>query len=353
MAKPKKAVAIFTIGNDGYNKAQPTDKTYTKMTFFNILLNFSTSHLYENQPAMNDDRRSHEVSSLRTFFDDQLDHLHKLVNNLSSHLHEDQQQAKQDKQIVESFVDASNSKMRAVHGYSDKLREHVRALYSHVLQIADQIPPPVDLNLDAFRNDPLVNALFVNGNDIDKLFNTDPDVGDFLHAHSKYQVPVLYALLTAGKSEKRMLGIGMQGDMLIREVPQQAVNFSSHKIHAPCASSSELSTALKEYLFSRVVALVKQEMLSRMPKPGDDSYESRVKSLANPDVYLANLIEYLEIPAKLLNIDKTHLRLSKLGIKLDADDKQSANEFDIHELTWSNNTRNVVLQIALARQAKC
>jgi hypothetical protein len=94
-------------------------------------------------------------------------------------------------------------------------------------------------------------------------------------------------------------------------------------------------------------------MMSRMTnhpiKPNDDSYESRIKSLTNPDVYLNTLIEYLEIPANLLSIDKTHLKLSKLGIKLDSDDRQCANEFDIHELTWIGNTRNIVLQIAHAR----
>ena len=303
---------------------------------------------------MNDDKRSHETSSLRTFFDEQLDHLQNLVSILGSQLHDDEQQTKEDKQIVEKFVDASNSRIRAVYGYADKLREHVRTLYNHVLQVAEQIPPPVDLNLDAFGTDPLVHALFVNSNEIGKRFNTDHDVEVFLRGHRKYQVPVMYALLTAGKSEKKTLGIVMQGDMLIRDVPQQAVNFSAHKIHAPCASSAELSTALKEYLFSRVVALIRQEMTLRMTnqlvKPGDNSYESRVKSLANPDVYLDTLLKHLEVPAKLLSIDKLHFKLSKLGIKLDAGDNQSTNEFDIHELTWSNNTRNVLLQIALARE---
>ncbi|HEY8158461.1 MAG TPA: hypothetical protein VIF10_07125 [Methylobacter sp.] len=209
------------------------------------------------------------------------------------------------------------------------------------------------MNLDAFGIDPLVNALFVNSEDIDKLFNTNPNMNVFLRAHNKYQVPVLYALLTATKSEKETLGIGMQGDMLIREVPQQAVNFASHKIHTPCASSAELSTALKKYLFDCVVTQLKQELTLRMSdqalKTDDDSYESRVKSLANPDVYMDTLIGCLENPAKLLSINKIHFKLSKLGIKLDDDDRQNANEFDIHELTWSNNTRNVVLQVTLAR----
>jgi hypothetical protein len=195
---------------------------------------------------MNDDKRSNEALSLRTFFDEQLQHLQKLVSNLGIHVHDEEAQTEEDRQIVENFVDASNSKMRAVQDYVHKLRGHVKALYQHVLLIADEIPVPVDLNLDAFRDDPLVNALFASSKDIDKLFATDRDVDDYLRAHSKYQDPVLYALMTACKSEKRILGIAMQGDMLLREVPQEAINFSSHKIHAPCASSDELSAALKK-----------------------------------------------------------------------------------------------------------
>ncbi len=300
---------------------------------------------------MNDTKRTREASSLRAFFDDQLDHLHNLVSNLSSHIHDEAQQAAEDKQIIENFVEASNSKMRAVQGYAHKLREHVRMLYNHVLQIADEIPPPVDLNRDAFGTDALVNALFANSKDIDKLLKSDPDVNAFLHAHSEDQVPILYALLTANKSEKPTLGIAMQGDMLIREVPQQAVNFSSHKIHTPCASSSELNTVLKEYLFSHVVALIRQEMMSHINQSfnTDNSYEARVNSLANPDVYLDTLIKYIENPVNLLSINKIHLKLSKLGIKLENDDEQNANEFDIHELTWRNNIRIVVLQITHTR----
>jgi hypothetical protein len=303
---------------------------------------------------MNNDRRSHEALTLRVFFDNQLQYLQQLLDRVGSYFQDDKQQAKEDRQIVEHFVNAANSKIRAASDYADKLRIHVRALYTHVLQVADQIPPPVDLTPAAFATDPLLNALFVNSKDIEKLFNTDPDLNAYLRAHSKYDAPALYALLTAGKSEKRTLGIGMQGDLLMREVPQQVINFSAHKIHTPCASSDELRTALKEYLFNRIVTFIKQEMASRSAdqsfKPAEVSYESRVNSLANPDVYLDTLIGYLKVPADLLSIEKIHFKLNKLGILLDSgDDSQSANEFDIHELTWSNNARNVLLQIVHTR----
>ncbi|MSP28754.1 MAG: hypothetical protein EXR80_10270 [Methylococcales bacterium] len=75
------------------------------------------------------------------------------------------------------------------------------------------------------------------------------------------------------------------------------------------------------------------------------SYQSTVNSLANPDVYLDTLLNYLENPDNLLSINKLHFKLSKMGIKLNEDDQQSANEFDIHELNWRDNIRVVVLQI--------
>jgi hypothetical protein len=300
---------------------------------------------------MNDNRRSREALGLRTFFDEQLHYLQKLAGGFGAHVHE---KDRQEKQIMESFVDASNRRMRAVQGYSHRLREHVQVLHHHVLMIADEIPPPVNLDLNAFNTNPLVNAFFVNGKDIDKLFTTDLDVDAYLRAQGKWQIPVLYALLTACRSERQALGMGMQGDVLVREVWQQTVNFSAHKLHAPCGNEMELNAALKTYLFDRVTALVKQEMMSRLPPPSfkleNKSYESKIKSLANPDVYLDQLIEHLKTPSKLLSIDKIHFRLSKLGVELDDGDGQCANEFDIHELDWGNNIRNVVLQIAHVRE---
>jgi hypothetical protein len=293
---------------------------------------------------MHDNQRAHEALSLRLFFDEQIQHMQHLLANLSSHLHLEDHSTAEDKQIVEVFVDEANNKMRAVHGYAEKLRDHVKALYSHVLQVADEIPQPVALTPQAFTKDPLLNALFVDSTDIDKLFHDDVEINHFLQQNDK----PLYGLLTANLSEKNTLGVGLMGDMLIHEVPQHAVNFSAHKIVTPCNSPDELNSALKRYLFDHVVALVKQEMTIRLNDSllhTGDSYQSRINSLANPDVYLNTLLEYLQAPDSLLSIDKTHYKLSKLGIKLAETDKQIANEFDIHQLTWFDNSRNVVLPI--------
>ncbi|MDD5461238.1 MAG: hypothetical protein PHG00_06345 [Methylococcales bacterium] len=82
------------------------------------------------------------------------------------------------------------------------------------------------MNHDALRREPLVNAPFVCSEDIDQLLRNDPDVKAYLRAHDKYEVPVLYVLLTANKSEKRTLGAGMLGEVVVRDVPQQTNVFT-------------------------------------------------------------------------------------------------------------------------------
>lgn len=302
---------------------------------------------------MNDNQRSREALSLRKFFDDQISHLQNLLTGFTGLSPEEKQQAEADQKIVENVVDASNSKIRAAHNYAQRLRGPVRRLYDHVHRVADAIPPPISLARREFGNDPLVSALFVSGDEIEKLLKSDPVADDYLRAHSCCEVPVLYALLMACKSIKRTLGVAMAGDVLLHDVPMDAVNFSRHRIQTPCADADALESALREYLFNRVVALARLELKMRMDQhpvlSGADSYESRIKSLANPDVYLSALVEYLDIPDKLLSIDKTHYKLSKLGIKLENDDPRCANEFDIHELAWGGNSREVVLRVVHAR----
>ncbi len=304
-----------------------------------------------NASVPNDsNKRSDAAASLRDFFDHQLHHLHELAVGFSKHRQELDQQAEEDREMVENFVDVANAKMRVVHDYGERLRDYVRGLYSHVLAVAEQIPSVVDLNKDAFRANPMVNALFVNTDDIERLFANSPDLRSFLKSYDQQQLSVVYALLTACKSERSTLGIGMMGDLLVRDLPQQTVNFSSHKLHIPCVTSDALAVAVKQYLFERIVMLIKQDIAARIANhtftPEDNSYQSRLNSLANPSVYLDTLIEYLAVPDNLLRIEKTHIKLNKLGIKITEDDSQHANEFDIFELIWSDQSSHVLLQVA-------
>jgi len=298
---------------------------------------------------MYEDKRTHQAAPLRAFFDEQISHLQTLFSDFGL-TSQEREEATQQQHIVEAFVDAANVKLRAAEHYAERLRPPVCALYRHLLSIAEQIPPPVELSHKAFARDAIVNALFVNVSDIDRLICGNRMIGDYLKSHAT----LFYALMTAQKNERTVFGVGMQGDMLVREVSQRAVNFSGHKLHRPCATDMELAQALKHYLFDEVITLIKaamtQQVMEEAMKPVNGCYEARLKSLANPSVYLDTLLGYLQPVETLLKIECFHFKLSKLGIKLEQEEGQCVNEFEIYELTWRGERRDVLLRVVYPYQ---
>lgn len=300
---------------------------------------------------MTENRRTQEAASLRTFFNEQIRYLHDLLENKLAA--DPEPIADEELQVVEEFVDAANKKVRVVQGYAEKLRSHVCLLHRHVLDVAEQIPPPLELSPAALYAEPLINALFVKSHDIDQLFHAHGEVEAYVRQQSNLQVPMVYALLTASKTEKSILGIGLLGDLLVRDLPQQSVNFHNHQLHAPSADSQALVAGINHFLFQRVVMLIQQRLAMRMAVetqwPSDRTYQTRVNSLANPEVYLHELMTQLENPEQLLRIEKSHLLLNKLGIKINPNDDQCRNEFDIHEIIWSDQSRHIVQKIVYPR----
>lgn len=298
---------------------------------------------------MQNEKRTHEAAILRDFLDEQISHLQNLLGDFVFKSPVDQELAEQ-QLIVESFVDAANAKLRVADHYVERLRPPVCALYRHLQAIAQQIPPPLELSRRAFARDATVNALFVNAGDIDRLIKGNRLATNYVSTHRAS----FYALMTAQKTESTLFGVGLQGEMLVREVSQRAINFSAHKLHSPCDSKEALEQALRRFLFEEAVKIVKQSMdelvIAETLKSGKASYETILHSLANPSVYLDTLIAYLQPVENLLKLEKFRFKLSKLGVKLECDDGQCINEFEIHELTWRGQHRFVLMQIVYSAE---
>lgn len=296
---------------------------------------------------MLDNKRTQAGLHLRAFFDEQIQHLHQLIDELGEHFQHHMSLSTEDNQIIESFVDAANSKMRIVDGYAEKLRERVRALHDHVSMITDQLPIPVALSSETFHTNPLINALFAADSDIERLLKTDQNLKAFCRSHSL--TSAIYGMLIFDKHEKHFLGVSSFGDLIVRDMPQQVVNFSSHKINVLYAENDEFQMGVRQFICERIIALLKNDLESKKTMRDlfniDNSYEARVNSLSNPDVYLNALIDQLTEPQALLNIQITHFKLSKQGVKLSDSDFQLANEFDIYELIWSDMSCDAVLPI--------
>ncbi|PID42049.1 MAG: hypothetical protein CSB48_12345 [Proteobacteria bacterium] len=295
------------------------------------------------------ERRTKEASGLRKFIDDHLDHLGDLFLSWEAKRENKKSQQEEEKKLIEEVVEGSDKRIRAVSGYADKLRTCSCSLFHYVCQLAERLPAPICLNEDAFNHEPLINSLFVNQHDITRFLGNQSTLRDyFQNRHHDFPLTV-FGFLTADKQEKKRLGTGIVDDRVVRDVVQVTVNFSGHSLNSPCSSREDDLSNLKHFMFNLVLQHARQEMRNQKRKESirkdKQTPEAYIKSLNNPEVYLEALINYLKTAAGHLRIEKSPLKISKLGIKLSEQDRQPANEFDLYELCWNKQNRQVITRV--------
>lgn len=292
---------------------------------------------------MSDDRRSAHASPLRAFFNQQLDHLHGLLSQHQSA----NEIAADDRELIEHFVDLANSRLRIINDYAGKLRGHVCCLHRHVMDLADTIPPAVELSRATFVEDAMINALFVNPGEIDRLLIQGSDLEHLWRQLGRPEQ--LYALLVVKKQHKFGFGVGMLGNLLVRDLPRETINFSGHKLLLASQDSEALQGSLRNYLLDSVIRLMKlhlAQLLMQQEYEADHSYRARLQSLANPEIYLQALIAALASPTALLAIEQCRIRVNKLGVMVDdKDSDQVVNEFIVPEVQWADGSRQVMLPV--------
>lgn len=295
---------------------------------------------------MSPERRLPTAQRLRSFFDQQIAHLQQLTSM--------QTPRDEASQRVETLIDATNARVRVVQDYKNQLRTEVIRLYQHVLEISAAIPAPIWLTRQSFSTDPLVNALFVNPDDIHSFLNQDPIVTRYLDKCNPGELAVIYGLLTAQKHEKTVLSNGLVGNQLVRELVQQTINFHSHKIQTACSSHSELENSTRDFLFKLAIEQINQALKqeeNQLEYWTKKTYEERLQSLANPEVYLLRLLHFLKDPQQIIDIENQVLRLSKLGVKLNNEAQQAVNEFELYELIFLDQSRMTISQITCPRHS--
>lgn len=298
---------------------------------------------------MGTERRTAEGSLLRRFVDDQLDYLGSLFSQWDKERLNKKRQLQEEKKIIETVVEASDKRIRAVNGYTEKLRPTTRALYQHITQLADEFPVPIRLDAAAFSQEPTINALFVSQEDIVQLFQSDQNIRQFLNTQSPLYPKTFFGLLGSLRSEKTKLGMGMVGDIVVRDLVQETVSFSDHEIIAPCPTEEAVLSELKRYLFDLALVQLSNEMTQK--KQADSTLSQRrnpqaqAESLNNPEVYITALTHQLDLAIKQLTLKQITMKVSKLGVKLEADDKQASNEFDIYELYWKDHPHRIITPV--------
>lgn len=281
---------------------------------------------------MIDERRVAEAPGLRKLFHEQWSHLVRLIEEWGSEGADARATDDALLQAVEYVVDGTNSRMRGLGSYKRRLRENVRLLLEYTGQQVNALPGALEIDQKSFAVNPMVNALFVNRDEIRHLFSRSGEMQGFFSAAETAAVDKAYAILAVNRKQKDVFGRSLENGMLLGDVRQQSLSFSGHRVFSPCVSEEQARNSLKEMLFSAIVEYVKSYMTCLTYEQARDGVQSHpINNLRNPELYLERLTDLLSAPQQLLRMERHIFRVNKMGIMSSAVD-EAVNEFPLHEL---------------------
>lgn len=260
--------------------------------------------------------------------------------------------------------------------------KHLAFPVQHALGYCDglvaSLPGPIDINRQAFANNPLVHALFATADDIDQMLGRSQAVRDFLAEPGSWENDHFYAMFAARRQTKKQLGMVQRGDLIQNDVPQEILFFSGHTLIEP---SCELETtlqglrgkALESLLHTfrshvqtlrhereglRADASVERAHLTVLHgvTPGQE-YEVSTRHLADldgklrqtaeslmPEQLVDALAEFLKSPEPALHLEPVSIAVDRLGVVSD----QPVDDLNVQLLNFPELTaRDKRLHLAM------
>lgn len=158
-------------------------------------------------------------------------------------------------EAIERAVAGTDARVRAVSGYQKRLRPAVIRAIDHVVAMVEQLPPAVPANVQGYREDSRLRAMFATPDRMFTLLGNDRELGLALRASARADAP-LVALMLTEMNEKHVLGVDLEDDMLKRDVRQTVISFDAHRLVDPSADEASARRALRRRAFDAILAQV-------------------------------------------------------------------------------------------------
>jgi hypothetical protein len=155
-------------------------------------------------------------------------------------------------------VMALHPHLRLARRYQARLAPAVAAALAFLGELAQSLPAAREASKAAWGADPLMRAFFVNADDVCSVLSRSADLRAYFARHP--DASRAYAVLGMEMHERHVLGVGMEGGALRRDVPQTTLSFTDHQVRI-CGESE---AALREEIIRRLVDQLALEGLARV-----------------------------------------------------------------------------------------
>ena len=155
---------------------------------------------------------------------------------------------------VERAVDGTDPWIRAVSGYQRRLRPAIVQSIRYVVELVDGLAAPIALAPQSYRDNPLLRTFFISSAEVRELVAKDGDLAGDLRGNAGVHSPVT-ALLVMEKRQRTILGAGLSGTVVQRDMPQTTVSFESTRLVDPSGHEIQTRHLLKRRAFDHLLSL--------------------------------------------------------------------------------------------------
>jgi hypothetical protein len=284
------------------------------------------------------------------------------------------------RQVTEKVVDMADPVIRQARRYRKTLLPPVAVAMEYCRSLIDAIPGPVLLSKGRYHEDPLVKALFASPDELEEVLSISPEI---VALREQGLMGDVVALLTMQLQEKTIFGHQQVGELLMRDMVQQAVSFTDHRIVAPASDLRSTKTGIvnrglevlatvameeittlrarkaelqeqREYLRAAVKILGGKNRTWEMfatprPEKWEELHKAEkalaevekelvelLKQITYPEQSLEHLEKIMQKPDDLLKVHNQTFRLNWMGVRVeDMPDNEGDDitlaEFSLHE----------------------
>jgi hypothetical protein len=300
---------------------------------------------------------------------------------------------------IERVVDGTDPRLRMARQYRKKLWTAVEHAIEYVIELVDALPPPVEIGSRGFIADPRLRALFTSSRHLQEILSFGKELHHYRQRIGGGLPADLYAVLRMERTEKTVLGLALEGNMIRRDVPQTTVNFHDHRVAFPTGSETKTRREVKKRAFDYLIEaaldrlvsvrtqkqqleqqqrqlLQKKTKLLKGAKVGLEplldppasttitpaAIDRRLREIevelgriradsATLDDHLAKVVVTLREPEKHLRLERVSMTLDHMNIKVEKEVSHNANMLTFNDILLGKDRRITTLLIRFPSDA--
>lgn len=294
---------------------------------------------------------------------------------------------------IDMVVEIADPRIRQIRRYRRHMAPSVRDALEYCTDLVGSLRGPVRLSRSQYHADPLVKALFASPDELEEVLRLafiNAEEGDGKGREETF------ALLTMARQEKTIFTHGRNGDMVMRDMQKQTVNFVDHRVVTPSTDLEVLRTRLRTRALE-VLATVAMEHIAELRGELAELREHKIRLktmltvlggrnhtlelLAQPsretarkiqavkeelhqvDSSIAEVRKKVELPqdsllllqqclervGELLTSGEQRLRLNWMNVRVEADPDEEGNDIELTELALKDELRRSAVLVTFNR----